>query len=238
MIAHALSSMSQCCHARANHDSGRPRNGSRRARRAHRTAALVHAGVSPRRIGANRVPPIHPRVASTGARPQGSGRNPCRNVKHPASPRRGPDVTVVVDASVLVSALVDSGGHAVWAEAALTSDSLDGPESALAEASNILRRLERAGMVSQLQATSAPGPASTRSGVVPLHALHTVCRPRLGATEQPDQQRRLVRSAGRGARLSPGDAGQKAQPRHRPQMQDPRPASPGSGRNHVIPCRG
>ena len=64
-------------------------------------------------------------------------------------------MTVVVDASVLVSALVDSGGHAVWAEAALTSDSLDGPESALAEASNILRRLERAGMVSQLQATSA-----------------------------------------------------------------------------------
>lgn len=37
--------------------------------------------------------------------------------------------------------------------------SLAGPELALAEASNILRRLERAGIISELEATSASGPA-------------------------------------------------------------------------------
>ena len=64
-------------------------------------------------------------------------------------------MTVVVDASVLVSALVDSSRDAAWAEAAVTNDFLAGPELALAEASNILRRLERAGVISQLEATSA-----------------------------------------------------------------------------------
>ena len=64
-------------------------------------------------------------------------------------------MTVVVDASVLVSALVDSAGHGAWAEAAIADNSLAGPELALAEASNILRRLERAGVVSRLEAMSA-----------------------------------------------------------------------------------
>ncbi len=64
-------------------------------------------------------------------------------------------MTVVVDASVLVAALVDSAGHGAWAEAAITNDSLAGPELALVEASNILRRLERAGVVSRLEALSA-----------------------------------------------------------------------------------
>ena len=64
-------------------------------------------------------------------------------------------MTVVVDASVLVSALVDSADHGAWAEAVIADDSLAGPELALAEASNILRRLERAGVVSRLEAMSA-----------------------------------------------------------------------------------
>ena len=64
-------------------------------------------------------------------------------------------MTTVVDASVLVSALVDSGPNAAWAEAAVKNAPLAGPELALAEAGNILRRLERAGIISQLEATSA-----------------------------------------------------------------------------------
>ena len=64
-------------------------------------------------------------------------------------------MTVVVDASVVVSALVDSGPNAAWAEAALTNGALAGPALVPAEASNILRRLERAGIISQLEATSA-----------------------------------------------------------------------------------
>lgn len=62
---------------------------------------------------------------------------------------------VVVDASVLVAALVDSGREGKWAEAAVAKGSLAGPELVLAEASNILRRLERAGAVSRLEANSA-----------------------------------------------------------------------------------
>ena len=62
---------------------------------------------------------------------------------------------MVVDASVLVSALVDTGGNAAWAEAAVADEPLAGPELALAEAGNILRRLERAGIISRIQAANA-----------------------------------------------------------------------------------
>ena len=64
-------------------------------------------------------------------------------------------MTRVVDASVLVAALVDSGHTGQWAEAALAAGPLAGPELALVEASNILRRLEHAGEISRLEATSA-----------------------------------------------------------------------------------
>ena len=64
-------------------------------------------------------------------------------------------MTSVVDASVLVAALVDTGGDGVWAEAALAEPSLVGPELLPAEVSNVLRRLERAGRISPLEAASA-----------------------------------------------------------------------------------
>ncbi len=64
-------------------------------------------------------------------------------------------MTVVVDASVLVAALVDSGHEGVWAESVVAEGSMAGPELALAEATNILRRLERAGDISRLEANSA-----------------------------------------------------------------------------------
>ena len=64
-------------------------------------------------------------------------------------------MTVVVDASVLVAAMVDSGREGTWAEGALAEGALAGPQLALAEATNILRRLERAGDISRLEANSA-----------------------------------------------------------------------------------
>lgn len=64
-------------------------------------------------------------------------------------------MTTVVDASVLVAALVDSGPEGQWAESVLAEGPLASPELALAEASNVLRRLERAGHISRLEATSA-----------------------------------------------------------------------------------
>ena len=64
---------------------------------------------------------------------------------------------VVVDASVIISTLVDSGSEGQWAEAAIAEGILIGPELVLVEASNILRRLEQAGEISQQEATNAHG---------------------------------------------------------------------------------
>ncbi len=64
---------------------------------------------------------------------------------------------VVVDASVIVSTLVDVGREGQWAEAAVADGILIGPELVLVEASNILRRLEQAGEISQQEATNAHG---------------------------------------------------------------------------------
>lgn len=64
-------------------------------------------------------------------------------------------MTTVVDASVLVAAAVDSGPDGQWAESVLADGPLAGPELVLAEATNILRRLERAGEISRSEATGA-----------------------------------------------------------------------------------
>ncbi len=64
-------------------------------------------------------------------------------------------MTTVVDGSVLVAALVDSSREGRWAEAAVAEGPLASPELALAEASNILRRLERTGQISRFEAESA-----------------------------------------------------------------------------------
>ncbi len=64
-------------------------------------------------------------------------------------------MTAVVDASVLVAMSVDSESEGRWARAVVAQHSLAGPELALAEAVNILRRLEQAGRIPQLAADSA-----------------------------------------------------------------------------------
>ena len=64
-------------------------------------------------------------------------------------------MTAVVDASAVVALLIDSGRVGTWAEAVVSDTPLAGPELVLAETSNILRRLELAGEVSRLEATSA-----------------------------------------------------------------------------------
>lgn len=64
-------------------------------------------------------------------------------------------MSAVVDASVLVAALVDSGPHGEWAEGILAAGSLHAPELARVEATNILRRLERAGEITTPEANAA-----------------------------------------------------------------------------------
>lgn len=64
-------------------------------------------------------------------------------------------MSVVVDASVLVAALLDSGPRGVWAEEILAAGSLHAPELVRAETTNILRILERAREISSLEANAA-----------------------------------------------------------------------------------
>ena len=60
-----------------------------------------------------------------------------------------------VDASVLVAATSDAGAEGSWAERILESGDLVAPHLVLVEATNILRRLERAKRLTRLEATSA-----------------------------------------------------------------------------------
>jgi predicted nucleic acid-binding protein len=64
-------------------------------------------------------------------------------------------VILVIDASMVIAALVDSGANGRWAEALLTSDSLAAPHLMPAEAANILRRSAAAGVISAEQASFA-----------------------------------------------------------------------------------
>ncbi|MDD9964297.1 MAG: type II toxin-antitoxin system VapC family toxin [Gammaproteobacteria bacterium] len=64
-------------------------------------------------------------------------------------------MTQVVDASVLVAALVDDGEDGRWSEVSIGRDALVAPELLLVESSNILRRLERAGIISNIEANAA-----------------------------------------------------------------------------------
>jgi predicted nucleic acid-binding protein len=64
-------------------------------------------------------------------------------------------LSTVVDSSVLVAALVDTGPHGAWAERVLAGGSLHAPELAHAEATNIFRRLERANIISTPEANAA-----------------------------------------------------------------------------------
>lgn len=64
-------------------------------------------------------------------------------------------MSLVVDASVLVAAAVDSSALGRWAEELVRSRPLVAPELALVEATNILRRLELSSELSRFEATAA-----------------------------------------------------------------------------------
>jgi predicted nucleic acid-binding protein len=62
---------------------------------------------------------------------------------------------MVVDSSVLVAALVDTGAGGDWAERMLVSGPLIGPELVRVEATNVLRRLEIAKVIPGPEANAA-----------------------------------------------------------------------------------
>lgn len=57
-------------------------------------------------------------------------------------------MTLVVDASLVAAALVDSGSDGAWADRLLASDNLAAPHLLPVETANILRRAELAGDIS------------------------------------------------------------------------------------------
>ncbi len=64
-------------------------------------------------------------------------------------------MSAVVDASLLVAATSDTGAEGAWAEGVVGSGNLVAPHLALAEATNILRRLEMAGKLGRMEASAA-----------------------------------------------------------------------------------
>jgi predicted nucleic acid-binding protein len=64
-------------------------------------------------------------------------------------------LSAVVDSSVLVAALVDTGPSGTWSEDILEGGSLHAPELARLEATNILRRLERSKQITTAEANAA-----------------------------------------------------------------------------------
>ena len=64
-------------------------------------------------------------------------------------------MSTVIDSSVLVAALVDTGPHGAWAENLIAEGSIHAPELARAEATNIFRSLERAKLITTPEANAA-----------------------------------------------------------------------------------
>jgi predicted nucleic acid-binding protein len=64
-------------------------------------------------------------------------------------------LSTVIDSSVVVAALIDSGPHGVWAEEVLAGGLLQAPELVLVEATNTFRRLERAKLITTPEANAA-----------------------------------------------------------------------------------
>lgn len=66
-------------------------------------------------------------------------------------------MTAVIDSSVIVAALTDSGRDGEWAESVIADGSLFAPELLLAEVANVLRRLEFEGKLPRVEANLALG---------------------------------------------------------------------------------
>ena len=64
-------------------------------------------------------------------------------------------MSAVVDASLVVAALADPGREGTWAEEIVAGGDLVAPHLLPAEATNILRRLERARQIGRLEAAAA-----------------------------------------------------------------------------------
>lgn len=85
-------------------------------------------------------------------------------------------MTLVVDSSVVVAALIDQGPAGRWAEAILTSEPLAAPHLLPAEVANVLRRSARAARIS----TDVASLAHVEFGSLPIELFpYSVCSERV-----------------------------------------------------------
>src|SRR6185369_15706067 len=112
-------------------------------------------GILARRARADRRAPGDPRLAARRPRAEATCGHPREPPRPPAPAGRRPAMSAVVDASVLVAATVDGGRDGAWAEEVIDAGHLVAPDLVLVEATNILRRLERARSLTRLEATAA-----------------------------------------------------------------------------------
>jgi predicted nucleic acid-binding protein len=64
-------------------------------------------------------------------------------------------LSIVIDSSVVIAALVDTGDKGAWAEKILEQDDLYAPELLRVESANVLRRLERGKEITGQEANAA-----------------------------------------------------------------------------------
>jgi predicted nucleic acid-binding protein len=64
-------------------------------------------------------------------------------------------LSIVVDSSVVVAALVDTGADGSWAERILQQNALYAPEHLPVEVANVIRRLERGKQITEQEANGA-----------------------------------------------------------------------------------
>lgn len=64
-------------------------------------------------------------------------------------------MSIVIDASVLVAATVDTGAEGIWADEIIAQNEIVAPHLILVESTNILRRLEHSKNLTSLEAAAA-----------------------------------------------------------------------------------
>ena len=124
-------------------------------------------------------------------------------------------MTVVIDASAVVAALIDSGPNGTWMEGILSQNALAAPHLMPVEVANVLRRTVSARQISaDIGALAHASLVAEMTGITPLRLLDEVVahldpsrRTGVGPPQQPDLLRRLVRGLGRGSGCAPGHPG-------------------------------
>lgn len=142
-------------HGQIHHNTKRPRLHGQRTRGPSCSFGPIVAGVPEGSTHSTGGSPGSRGTHGPYSRQKGSPGKPTERPLHCRPSRRRTAVTLVVDASVVVAALVDEGEVGWWAEEILLSAPLAAPQLMPYEVANVLRRAGRSGEISDDSATLA-----------------------------------------------------------------------------------